>query len=73
MAKIKEEAIKSSSKIEFGLIGMIIGSVVWLLSHVLPTEAKVERHEIQLMTLDSKVDKILEDTSYIRGKLEKSK
>lgn len=62
--------IKPSSKIEVGLLVTIISGLVWVLTHILPTEARVNEHEKKLVTLEQKVDVIMSDTQYIRGKME---
>ena len=62
--------IKSGSKVEIGVLGMVVGALVWLLTHILPTEAKVESHEKKIVTLEQKVDVIYENTNYIKGQLD---
>lgn len=63
--------ITSGSKIEVGLLISIIAGLVWILTHILPTEAKVDIHEQKISTLEKKVDTILENTNFIRGKLDR--
>ena len=63
--------ITSGSKVEVGLLISIIAGLVWILTHILPTEARVDSHEQKISTLEKKVDVILENTNYIKGKLDR--
>lgn len=62
--------ITSGSKVEVGLLISIIAGLVWILTHILPTEAKVESHEQKIGKIEEKVDIIMADTQYIRGNLD---
>lgn len=62
--------IGSNTKIEVGLLAAILGGLVWILTHILPTEAKVESHEQKIGKIEEKVDIIMADTQYIRGNLD---
>jgi len=68
-----EPAITTSTKVELGFFGGVVAVVVYALSHLLPMETKVEGHEKQIGALSLKVDRILEDTQYIKGQLSKGK
>ncbi len=63
--------IGSNTKIEVGLLAAILGGLVWILTHILPTEARVDEHEKKIYTLEQKVDVIVENTNYIKGKLDR--
>ena len=62
--------IREGSGIELTLVGGIIVSVVWLCTHLFPAEATIEKHEGQIKNLDAKMDKVLENTDYIKGKID---
>lgn len=62
--------ITTATRIDMGIVGALIGALVWILSHILPTEAKVEIHEHQIQSLNDKVSAILENTQYIRAKVD---
>jgi len=67
---MKESSLGERSKVEISFLITCVVAIVWLLSHILPTEAMVTEHELKIKTLDSKMDKVLDDTSYIRAKVE---
>lgn len=67
---MEKQVIKETSKVEISLLVSLIVGLVWLLSHILPTEARVARHEADINNLNENLGKVLEDTNYIRGKID---
>lgn len=66
----RDNDITESSKVGVGVVCACIGAIVWVLSHILPTEARVEAHDARIQTLETKVDEVLKDTQYIRAKVD---
>jgi hypothetical protein len=63
-------AIGERSKVEISFLIICVGAVVWLLTHILPTEAMVNEHEIKIKSLSSRLDIVLDHTTYIRAKID---
>lgn len=66
----KETALGERSKVEISMFFICVGAVVWLLSHILPTEARVQEHEEKIKNLSEKMDIVLGDTQYIRARVD---
>lgn len=70
MKEEKQSTLGERSKVELSFLFVSCGALVWLLSHLLPVEARVEAHETKIQNLDAKMTAVLENTQYIRAKVD---
>lgn len=60
-----------SQKFIFTVLIGIMGGLITAGVHAVQTESRVDEHEVKINSLTNKIDKISNDTAYIRGMMER--